>query len=217
MQSQHEAAEGHGEGAAEHGAHHEPHFSDINWFYGMIGTKEGVEPNVAFRPPDMPAPFGALLLNAAILYFILFKLLGKPILHGLRTRKETILRGMDDAARMKRDAEARLEEYEEKLDHVDDEIARVRNEMREAGQLERERILKEAKERRARMERDAKVLIEQELKAAREELLREAVRAAVSSAQATLQAKISASDQQRLADEYVGGLRSAAPGLRGKL
>lgn len=220
MQSEHEAPEGHGEGehaAGEHGEHHVPHLSDINWFYGMIGTKEGVEPNVAYRPPEMPAPFGALLLNAAILYFLLFKLLGKPILDGLRTRKETILRGMDDAARMKRDAETRLEDYEEKLDHIDDEIVRVRNEMREAGQLERERILKDAKERRARMERDAKLLIEQELKAAREELMREAVRAAVSSAQSTLQAKISASDQQRLADEYIGGLRSAAPGLRGKV
>ncbi len=63
------------------------------------------------------------------------------------------------------------------------------------------------------MERDAKLLIEQELKAAREELLREAVRAAVSSAPSTLQAKINASDQQRLADEYVGGLRSAAAGV----
>ena len=220
MQSEHEAAPGHEEGAhgaGEHGGHHVPHLSDINWFYGMIGTKEGVEPSVAFRPPEMPAPFGALLLNAAILYFILFKLLGKPILDGLRTRKETILRGMDDAARMKRDAETRLEDYEEKLDHIDDEIVRVRNEMREAGQLERERILKDAKERRARMERDAKILIEQELKAAREELMREAVRAAVSSAQSTLQAKISSSDQQRLADEYIGGLRSAAPGLRGKV
>jgi len=216
MDSQHDgAAEGHSEGA--HGAHHEPHFSDINWFYGMIGTKEGVEPSVAFRPPEMPAPFGALLLNAAILYFILFKLLGKPILDGLKSRKDTILRGMDDAARMKRDAETRLEDYEEKLDHIDDEIVRVRNEMREAGQLERERILKDAKERRARMERDAKLLIEQELKAAREELLREAVRAAVNSAQTTLQSRITASDQQRLADEYIGGLRGATSGLRGKV
>jgi F-type H+-transporting ATPase subunit b len=220
MASQHEGTGEHAEGAhgsGEHGAHHEPHFSDINWFYGMIGTKEGVEPNLAFRPPDMPAPFGALLLNAAILYFILFKLLAKPIMQGLKTRKESILRGMDDAARMKRDAEARLEEYEEKLDHIDDEIERVREEMRQAGQIERERILKEAKERRARMERDAKLLIEQELKAAREELMREAVRAAVSSASSTLKSKITASDQARLAEEYIGGLRAAATGLRGKV
>jgi F-type H+-transporting ATPase subunit b len=220
MDSQHDgAAEGHAEGAhgAEHGAHHEPHFSDINWFYGMIGTKEGVEPSVAFRPPEMPAPFGALLLNAAILYFILFKLLGKPILDGLKTRKDTILRGMDDAARMKRDAETRLEDYEEKLDHIDDEIERVRSEMREAGQVERQRILKDAKERRARMERDAKLLIDQELKAAREELMREAVRAAVSSASSTLQSRINASDQTRLADEYIGGLKVAGAGLRGKV
>lgn len=214
MASEHHGDEGHGAGA--HGAHHEPHFSDINWFYGVLGTKEGVEPSFLLRPPDMPAPFGALLINAAILYFILYKILAKPIRDGLVARKEGILRGMEEAARMKREAEARLEEYEQKLDHIDDEIERVKKEMQEAGERERERILKEAKERRERMERDAKLLIEQELKAAREELLREAARAAVSSAQSTIESKISASDHARLADEYLAGLRSAAAELRGK-
>jgi len=218
MSDEHQEHEGEESGA--HGEGHGGHdvgLKDINFFYGMVGVKEDVPPSVLWRPPGMPAPFGALLLNAAILYLLLFKILGKPILNGLKQRKETILKGMDDASRMKRDAEVRLAEYEEKLEHIDDEIERVRTEMREAGQAERVRILAEAKERQTRMERDARVLIEQELKAARETLMQEAVRVAMGTASDKLRTAITGSDQQRLADEYLSGLGKAGSGLRGKV
>src|SRR6185503_391997 len=103
-----------------------------------------------------------LLLNAALVYLILFKVLGQPITQGLKDGKQGILRGMDEAARMKREAKRRLRELEDKLEHIDEEIERVRREMREAGEAERVRILAEAKERRTRMERDARLLIDQE-------------------------------------------------------
>jgi F-type H+-transporting ATPase subunit b len=214
------AAEGHGQDTAAHGEQHESHdfsLKDINFFYGMWGVKEGVQPGPIWRPPGMPAPFGALLLNAAILYLILFRLLGDPITHALKNRKETIMRGMDEAAKMKRDARQRLREFEDKLEHIDEEVERLRREMREVGELERARILSEAKERRARMERDAKLLIEQERKAARELLLAEAGRAAVAAAAQTIQTRVTAADQQRIADEYLVGLRQSAAGLRGRL
>jgi F-type H+-transporting ATPase subunit b len=211
---------GHGEEAAAHGEGHGSHdfsLKDINWFYGMLGEKAGVQPSPLWRPPGMPAPFGALLLNAAFLYLILFKLLSAPITQGLKSRKESIMRGMDEAAKMKREAKQRLREFEDKLEHIDDEVARVRSEMHEAGEAERVRILSEAKERRTRMERDARLLIDQELKAARELLMAEAVKAAVAAAATTIQSRLTGTDQQRLADEYLSGLRQSAASLRGKL
>jgi len=214
------APQGHGDEAAAHGDGHGSHdlsLKDINWFYGMIGVKEGVPPNALWRPPGMPAPFGALLLNAAILYLILYKLLADPITQGLKSRKETIMRGIDEAAKMRRDAKARLREYEAKLEHIDEEVERVRREMREASEAERARILSEAKERRARMERDARLLIEQELKAAREILMHEASRTAVAGAAETIQSRITSADQQRLADDYLASLRQSAAALRGRL
>ena len=214
------APEGHGDQAAAHGEGHDSHdlsLKDINWFYGMIGVKEGVQPNALWRPPGMPAPFGALLINAAILYLILFRMLSEPITQGLKSRKETIMRGMDEAAKMKRDAKQRLREFEDKLEHIDDEVERLRREMREVGELERVRILSEAKERRARMERDAHLLIEQERKAARELLMAEAGKAAVAAAAQTIQSKLTGTDQQRMADEYLAGLRQSAAALRGRL
>lgn len=211
----HAAADpGHGEHGAAHGAehggdHHVPSFHDINWFYGVLGEREGVEPSFIYRPKGMPAPFGAYLLNAAILYFILFRLFKKPVADGLKARKASILRGMDEAARMRKDAQARLADYEHKLEHIDDEIERVRREMREAGEAERTRVLAEAREQRARMERDARLLVEQELAAARETLTREMVTSAVQSSVRLLEERLAGDDHQRLADEFLEAMKQA--------
>ncbi len=78
-----------GEGHGEHGAEHEGHaptFDDINWVYGFLGEKEGEEPSLLWRPKGMPVPFGALALNAGILYWLLFKFGKKPIGDALRAR-----------------------------------------------------------------------------------------------------------------------------------
>lgn len=207
----------HGDGHGAHGeGHHLPSFHDINWFHGFLGEKEGVTPNLLYRAPGTPVPFGALLLNAAILYYLLYRFAKKPISEALVNRRNSVMRGMDEAARMKRDAEKRLAEYEAKLKNIDEEVERIRREMREAGQLERTRILAEARARRERMERDARLLIEQELKAAREALIAETVEAAVRTAKSTLASQINLGDQQRLADEYLAGLRNASGSLRGK-
>jgi F-type H+-transporting ATPase subunit b len=207
-------------GDAAHGEHgdggHVPHFSDINWFYGWFGEKEGVEPSLAFRPKGMPAPFGMWLANAALLYGFLIRVAKKPLRKALKDRKANILRGIDEAARMKRDAEARLADYEAKLGHIEEEVERVRREMREAAEAERVKILAEARARRERMEKDAQLLVAQELAAAREGLKAEMVKAAMSSAVGTIASHLKPDDQQRLADEYLAGLAKSAGALRGR-
>jgi F-type H+-transporting ATPase subunit b len=208
------AAEDHGEHGAEE---HAPTFDDINWAYGFLGEKAGVEPSLLWRPKGMPVPFGALALNAGILYLLLFKYGKKPISDALKARKLGITKGMEDAARMKAEAEASLAKYQKKLDEIDDEVARIKREMKEAGEAESARILSEAKERRTRMEKDARTLVEQELKAAREGLVRETVRAAVKSAEATLVAKVGDADQTRLGDEFLASIKSSGAALRGRV
>jgi F0F1-type ATP synthase membrane subunit b/b' len=207
----------HAEGHAAHGDDHVPTFDDFNWYYGLLAEKEGVEPSLLFRPKGMPVPFAALLLDFALLYFILFRALGTPIRDGLKKRKEGILRGMEEAAKMKREAEAQLAFYEEKLAKVDQDVQQLRQQMRHAAETESARILSEAKERRVRMERDAHQLVEQELKAMREQLSAETIAAALRSAEASLRAKISSADQERFGEEYLNGLGKSAGALRGRL
>jgi F-type H+-transporting ATPase subunit b len=201
-----------------HDAHgHAPSFEDINWYHGILGERDDVEPSLLYRPKGMPVPFAALLLNTAILFYVLYRLGARPISEGLKNRRQTLLRGMDEAAKMRREAEEQLKGYEHKLERIEDELTRVKAEMQSAGELERKRVLSEARARRERLERDARLLIEQELKAIRDQLLRQTVESAVRSAAETLSNQLSAADQERLADEYVAGLGRAASSLKGRL
>jgi len=208
-----EGAAAHGEGATgEHGgkaaADHGP--GPINWFYGMVYAAEGVEPDLIKRPKHMPPPLGALLLNTGILFWVVYRVGRRPVSDALKKRRTTIMQGIDDAARMKSEAEERLSAYEDKLAHLDEEIERVKREMREAGEADRARILAEAKERRIRMEREAQLLMEQELKAARQALLQTTVEAAMASASEQLAKGLTPADHQRLADEYLSAVDDAA-------
>lgn len=205
-----------GEEAEDH-EHHVPKFEEYNFFYGFLGERDDVEPSILWRPKGTPLPFGAMLLNSAVLYWLLVRFAKKPIADGLKARKANILRGMEEAGQMKKEAEERLADYEQKLATVDQEIERVRHDMRAAGQSERKRILAEAKEKRTRMERDAQTLISQELKSAREGLLAEMSRAALRSAENTLRSRVTAADQARLAEDYLAGIKNAASALRGKV
>ncbi|HVR20752.1 MAG TPA: ATP synthase F0 subunit B [Polyangiaceae bacterium] len=194
--------------AAAHGGHHAPSLDDVNWYYGILLEREGVEPSLLFRPKGMPVPFLGFVLNALVLYAILYRFAKTPVREGLARRKANIERGMKDAAEHKANAQARLDEYEEKLATIEREVERVRNDMREGGELERTRVLADARARRERLERDAKLLVEQEFAAARENLTRELVEAALRSATNTLKTRVTPADHARFADEYLARLSS---------
>ncbi len=206
-----QAPDGHGQG--EHGDAHGGHGpGEINWFNGFLGEKEGVEPSLLWRSKGTPPPFGAMLLNTAILFYLLGRFGAPKISQALARRKTTIMQGMEEAAKMKNEAADSLAQYEQKLARIDEDIERIKKDMREAGEAERVRVLNEAKERRARMERDAKLLIELELKAAHEELLRETVASAVRSAEDRLSKQVTVADQQRIAEHYLKSIGSSFGG-----
>lgn len=198
-------------GAEEHGGSHE-----INWIYGLLGEgAEGEEPTLLFRTPGMPVPLLAYLINSAILFTLLFKFGKKPVMDGLAKRREDIMRGMEEAAAMRREAMAQLEVHEAKLQKIEAEVTRIRTEMRQAAEAERAHILAEAKKRRERMERDAKQMIAHELKGAKEQLLEETVRTAMQRAEALLTQSASDADHERLAEEYLSSLTQKLPAIPG--
>jgi F-type H+-transporting ATPase subunit b len=202
-------AGGGGEGDKHGDAHGGHGVGEINWYHGLIAERDGVEPSLLWREKGTPPPVLAMVFNTAILFYLIGKYGAPKMSEALKKRKVGIMQGMNEAQKMKEDAEDRLAEYEEKLKHIGDEIERVKREMREAGEAERVRVLAEAKEKRVRLERDALLLIDQELNAARELLLRETVRSAVSSAQDLLTRNVSVNDQHRLTDEYIKGVSTA--------
>lgn len=209
---QHDSAE---HGSAEHGSDEHGGHSSINWFYGFLGEAEDEQPSLLWRSPGMPVPLLAHLINSAILFTILYKVGRKPVVEGLAKRRETIMRGMEEAAAMRNEAVGQLKAYEAKLAAVDAEITRIRKDMREAAEAERAQILAEAKKRYERMERDAKRMIEQELKNAREELMTETVRTAMERATALVVQSASEADHERLSEEYLNTVQTKLPNVAG--
>jgi F-type H+-transporting ATPase subunit b len=214
------AAEAHGQqhgsgesaGKAEHRTAHEasekpPSLDDINWVYGFLGESDEGIPSILYRPKGMQPPFLATLLNWGCFVALIVMLAKKQLPAALAKRKATIVQGMQDAKKARDESAERLSEYEDKLGKIDREIERIKDEMRRAGELERERILAEAVERRTRMERDARRLIETELEATKESLRRHVAQIALAAAKKSVETEVGASDQQRLFDEAMASLR----------
>lgn len=200
--------------ASAHGHHDPGDISQFNWWWGLLGEAEVEEPSLLYRPKGMQPPFAALLLNTAILLLVLGYFGRRPLAQALRQRKESIMRGIDEAAQMKAEAQAQLGKYEDKLKHIDDEIRRVKREMKEAGELERQRILAEAKHKRERMEREARQMVELELNAAREELRIMAIRLAMQRAEERLSRQLSLADHQRVFEQYLDQIEDLDLGER---
>jgi F-type H+-transporting ATPase subunit b len=151
-------------------------------------------------------PFVAMLINFGILaagYYLLGK---KPIAQGLQQRRDRIAKQIEEAANMRREAEARAEVYKDKLAKLEDELKTTREAMVHAGTAERDRLVRDAEAKADRMRKDAEFLIEQELKQIKVELQRETVEAAIAAAEELLKKRITPADQERLAEDYLADL-----------
>lgn len=173
--------------AAEHDDHHAPHWD----FFQLAGQ----------------------LTNFALWLTLLYILVNKAMPKFLADRRAGIVDGLEEAKRMKAEAEAKYAEYSKRIETMDEELARVREDMRRAGQGERDRLVQEASEKAQRMNAEARFLVEQRVKQLREELTREAIEAAVGAAETILRERTSATDQQRLADEYLSRLKATKPSV----
>lgn len=147
--------------------------------------------------------FWGALVNFILLIVLIVFLARKPMRGFLVSRRKQIEEGLAEAKRLRDAAQERYDEYSERLDKLDREIAAIRKEMVAAGEAERDRIVAEAEAKAARMRRDADFLIDQQMKQLRVDLTREAVNAAVGAAREVLESSTSSQDQQRLAEEYL--------------
>jgi F-type H+-transporting ATPase subunit b len=136
-------------------------------------------------------PLVFMVLNFVVLLGIYYKFGKGPISEGLKSRRATIAREIEEAARMRKEAEDRAVKYQEKLSHLEAELKETRETLK-----------------------DATFLIEQELKQLRSELTREAVETAVVAAEELLKKRITGADQERLAEDYLSQLASRRPSGR---
>ncbi|MBK6692078.1 MAG: ATP synthase F0 subunit B [Myxococcales bacterium] len=181
---------GHAKGGDAHGGgHHE--LAPINWF--DISNKK--------QPPYL-----ALVVNFALLAYLYYRFGKTPVAEGLKKRREQVAKQIEEAARIKSEAEGRAKKYQAQLDRLDEEAAEAREAIRTTGEADKARVLREADEKAARMERDAEQLVDAEMKQAKRALYEECVEAAVHRAEELLRSKLTIDDQERLAEEFIAQL-----------
>lgn len=160
-------------------------------------------------------PYVAMLINFGILvggYYLLGK---DSIAAGLKSRSENIAKEIEEAARMKAEADERAKKYQARLEGLEQEMAMARDTLVRAGEAERDRMIKDAEAKAERMRKDAEFLVEQELKQIRLDLWRDAVDAAIGTAEELLKKRVTPADQERLAEEYLADLGKPKPAAAG--
>jgi F-type H+-transporting ATPase subunit b len=164
----------------------------VNWWSFDYGEKTK-DPSHKGYPP----PFGWALVNFVVFLGVLSRILWKPLKAGWEKKHDTIKHDLDEASRLRKEAEAKLAEYTKKVSHVDDEVKALLEQLRRDAEQEALRLKAEA-------DRQIKVEIER----ARAELRKETVDAALKAAEQILRSRITNDDQQRLADKYVAGVEA---------
>lgn len=158
---------------------------------------------------DQAAPKGWVktdwfrVMNFSVLAIALFFILKKPLSQALNARIKGIKDELETLEAKKKEAEAQLAGYNEKLSQLEGEAERIIAEYVKQGEEARVRIIKEAESTAVKLEEQAKRHIEQEFKQAKSQLQEEIFQVALVKAEEIIKAKISSEDQDRLVDDYL--------------
>ena len=174
---------------------------------GLAATGFASEGAEGAHHPDSGAvlkDFGWRLLNfallAALVVWIIKKAKVKDLLAGRQAAIEKALREAVDARNA---AEKKSAEYSEKLSKATKEIDEIYASIKREGELEKERIIAEAKVSADKIREQAEQTAAREVLKARSELRAEAARLAVQLAEQNLREKVGNDDQNRLVGEYL--------------
>jgi len=221
------------EGAAAHGHASGEHASGDHASAGQAehaehaeegeGEHEHATPefNFADFSNKKTPPYLAALVNFGLLIYLYVRLGRKPVAEALKNRRTAVAKEIEDATRILKEAETRSKKYQAKLDSLEEDAEGAKKALGQAGEVEKTRITTEAEEKAVRMEKDARFLLEQEIRQMRLDLVRETVEEAIAAAEELLRKRVTMADQERLAEDYLrelaarSGPKSIVPGPAG--
>jgi F-type H+-transporting ATPase subunit b len=152
------------------------------------------------------------VLNFALILGVIFYFARKPVAEYLEQRRQGIQRSLEDSAKLLADAEAKLQDWNDRTGRLDAELAGIRETSRRIAEEEREEILAQARANAERIQNDARVAIDQELLRARRTLAEEAGELAIDLAAKLIADQVTDDDQQRLFDEFLSKVEAGANG-----
>ncbi len=174
----------------------------INWTtFDYLSTAEEYEAQHHVAPGP---PIVAQVINFLLLAVIIYYLARKPLTAYLQERSDRVRQGLVEAQKLLEEANEKLADYSARLERMDEEMTRLREEFIAAGVAERDRLVADAGAKAERVKRDAEVRLQQEFAHLREELRTELIEKALATAREVLAKQVDEADHRRLADDYVG-------------
>jgi F-type H+-transporting ATPase subunit b len=171
-------------------------------------TKVVKEMEVA-EEEGMSPPFLFMLLNFGILLFILAKG-GAPFARKVaQDRHDQIKTALEEAERLRDQAEKKLAEYETRIKDVDAEVKKLVDGIRADADADKARILEAAAKQAEQMKRDAEARIAAEIELARAQLRKEVAIAASGATEKILREKMTQDDQTKLVSTFIGNVQSS--------
>ena len=146
-----------------------------------------------------------------ILNFVLFAgllgfLLRRPLKEFWRGRAEVLRERIGQAFKKRSVAETEYKNLMNRLNHLAQEIDQLVAQMRQNGELEKQRIIERATEYATKLEEAAGRIGRHETQKAQERLREETARQAVELASRLIEEKITPEDQRRLTKDYLDRL-----------
>ena len=175
--------------------------------HAVEGAAHGAEHATGI--PWRQLTYAALSLVVFVALLVLFA--RKPIADAIRSRALEIRKGLDEAARLREESQARFSDVEAKLVAMDRRIDEMKVEALADTEREAERIRERADADAARVRETAERTIREEAQAARNALQSEAARLAVALARETLKQTVNREDQERLARDFLAAVKKEAP------
>lgn len=146
------------------------------------------------------------LFNFLIFIYLLKRFVVPLINSHLHSRREGIIDAVKTAKEGKEHAEAVLLEYRTRLVRLDEETKMIREAIREEGEREKAKLLRDAEDLAIKIRADADFLAQQEEKIARQQLRAEMARIARAAAEKEVRANLRTTDQERLIDQFLAGI-----------
>ncbi|MBK7973742.1 MAG: ATP synthase F0 subunit B [Deltaproteobacteria bacterium] len=183
-----------------------------------VATALGMVPVAALASEGAEAGGHAPGPGSLMWYWVNFALLigilvwkGLPAMNTfLADRKEKVLGDLRAAEKLRDEARAKLAELEAKIGRVESDVKAILDDTLRGAEAERARIIEAAEETAKRIRSQATLMVEQEVRRAREDLSREVTESAAREAASILRDAFSDADQDRLVREFTTteGVRS---------
>lgn len=166
----------------------------------------------AHHPAGIPWPSLAYATGTLVVFVgLLGWFAWKPVSDAIKNRALTVRSGLDEAARLREEAQSRFSDVEARLVALDRRIDEMKAEALADTEREAERTKERGDADAARIRETAERTIREETAAARNALQSEAARLAVELARETLRRSVNREDQERLARDFLAAVKKEAP------